>query len=177
MTSKYKLSSLDIVAVIAEGAAEQAVIEILYENEKLIFENLLEDEVIRTRSANKFADRYLMKDFDEMNLGILRVLDSEKENFILPKAHQDIPIFNVITKPEIEMLLLISKDCHADFKQKHKGKDLQSYLGKHIPGNTKSKEFWKNHFQDCDHLIDCINKYDSLYHQEKLGLSFKDILR
>jgi len=45
-----------IVACICEGSAEQAIMELLLESNKLIFdsEQLLDEEIIRTRSAKNF---------------------------------------------------------------------------------------------------------------------------
>lgn len=76
------------VACICEGAAEQAVIEMLLDEDKLIFkyDDLLEGEVIRCRSAESFETQYLRKGFDG-KITILRILDSRRENFKLSKAY------------------------------------------------------------------------------------------
>ena len=68
------------IACICEGAAEQAVIELLLDSNKLIFryDDMLENEVIRYRSAQKFEERYLRKGFTE-KITILRILDSHRE--------------------------------------------------------------------------------------------------
>lgn len=82
------------VACICEGAAEQAVIEMLLDEDKLIFtyDDLLEGEVIRCRSAESFEKQYLRKGFDG-KITVLRILDSRSENFKLSKAylHKIIP--------------------------------------------------------------------------------------
>jgi len=66
-----------IVACICEGSAEQAIMELLLDANKLIFdsEQLLNEEIIRTRSAKKFEQRYLRKGFDRKII-VLRILDS-----------------------------------------------------------------------------------------------------
>ena len=73
-----------IVACICEGSAEQAIMELLLDAIKLIFDNeqLLNEEIIGTRSAKNFEQRYLRKGFDKKII-ILRILDSRKENFKL----------------------------------------------------------------------------------------------
>ncbi len=62
----------NIIACICEGSAEQTIIEILLDNEQLIFarEDLLDERVIRTRSAKSFEEKYLRKGFSEKNYGI-----------------------------------------------------------------------------------------------------------
>ncbi|WP_199412986.1 hypothetical protein [Faecalibacillus faecis] len=57
--AKYK-------ACICEGAAETAIIDILVDNDLLVFkrEEMLDEKVIRIRSAKKFEERYLRKGFD-----------------------------------------------------------------------------------------------------------------
>ena len=56
--AKYK-------ACICEGSAEAAIIDILVDNNLLIFnrEEMLDESVIRCRSAKKFEERYLRKGF------------------------------------------------------------------------------------------------------------------
>ena len=60
--AKYK-------ACICEGSAEEAIIDILVDNDLLIFnrEEMLEERVIRCRSAKRFEERYLRKGFDEQD--------------------------------------------------------------------------------------------------------------
>ncbi len=55
--AKYK-------ACICEGAAETAIIDILVDNDLLVFkrEEMLDEKVIRIRSAKKFEERYYVKD-------------------------------------------------------------------------------------------------------------------
>lgn len=98
--AKYK-------ACICEGSAEEAIIDILVDNDLLIFnrEEMLEERVIRCRSAKQSEERYLRKGFDEQ-ISVIRILDSRREEFRLSKAYeQKIDVVNVITAPEIEMLI------------------------------------------------------------------------
>lgn len=103
--AKYK-------ACICEGSAEEAIIDILVDNDLLIFnrEEMLEERVIRCRSAKRFEERYLRKGFDEQ-ISVIRILDSRREEFRLSKAYeQKIDVVNVITAPEIEMLIFMRKE-------------------------------------------------------------------
>ena len=78
-----------IVACICEGGAETAIIDILVDNDLLIFtrNQMLNEDVIRCRSAKEFEQRYLRKGFND-KISIIRILDSRRENFKLSKAYQ-----------------------------------------------------------------------------------------
>lgn len=103
--AKYK-------ACICEGSAEAAIIDILVDNGLLIFsrDEMLDEKVIRCRNAKRFEEQYLRKGFDSQ-ISIIRILDSRREEFRLSKAYEHkIDVINVITAPEIEMILSISVD-------------------------------------------------------------------
>ena len=95
--AKYK-------ACICEGSAESAIIDILVDNNLLIFsrEEMLDESVIRCRSAKRFEERYLRKGYDDQ-VSVIRILDSRREDFRLSKAYEHkVDVINVITAPEIE---------------------------------------------------------------------------
>ena len=54
-------------ACICEGGAERAVLDLLLDNHMLIFEReqLIEEEVLRCRSAKEFEEKHLKKGFQE----------------------------------------------------------------------------------------------------------------
>ena len=106
--AKYKVC-------ICEGSAEEAIIDILLDNNLLIFsrEEMLEEQVIRCRDGKRFEERYLRKGF-RGKISIIRILDSRRENFKLSKAYQDkIDVINVITAPEIEMLIIFAETTNS----------------------------------------------------------------
>ena len=80
--AKYK-------ACICEGSAEAAIIDILVDNDLLIFtrEEMLDESVIRCRNAKKFEERYLRKGFTDQ-ISVIRILDSRREDFRLSKAYE-----------------------------------------------------------------------------------------
>lgn len=69
-------------ACICEGGAERAVLDLLLDNHMLIFEReqLIEEEVLRCRSAKEFEEKHLKKGFQE-KITVYRILDSRNENF------------------------------------------------------------------------------------------------
>jgi hypothetical protein len=76
----------EYVACTCEGAAESAIIDILIDSDNLIFSrsNMLDEQVIRCRSAEKFEERYLRKGFDQQ-ISVIRIL--EKQTFRMENTH------------------------------------------------------------------------------------------
>ena len=105
-------------ACICEGAAENAIMDILLDHNLLIFsrEEMIEEEIIRCREGKKFEEKYLRKGFMD-KISVIRILDSRRENFKLSKAYASkVDVINVITAPEIEMLIIFNEDKYKEFK-------------------------------------------------------------
>lgn len=156
-----------LVACICEGGAERSIIEILLYNDLLIFskEQLLDGEILgkRDRSAKNFEKNHLKKGFDE-RITVVRVLDSYNEEFKLSKAYKDkVEVINVITAPEIEMLVIINEDKYNEFqKVKNKVKPSEYCKDELHLTNIKSPEFIKDYFRNIETLINVLKKYRSL---------------
>ena len=105
---------MNYVACIAEGAAETAIIDILLDHHLLIFdrEEMLDEQVLRCRSASMFESKYLRKGFSG-KITVYRILDSRRENFRMSKT---ITVINVVTAPEIEMLITLNENRYDDSK-------------------------------------------------------------
>ncbi len=152
--AKYK-------AIICEGAAEEAIIDILLDNNCLIFERkeLIEEQVIRCRSADSFENRYLKREFSG-KISVIRVLDSRRERFRLSKAYQEkVDVINIITAPEIEMLIILNEGVYADYKKS--GDKPSTYCKEKLKmKNVKSRGFVLSYFNDVDVLLSSIRKYN-----------------
>lgn len=169
----------ELIAVIVEGESERAVIDVLLNHGALIFkrEDMLQEEVITVRKGKNFARLYLNKSFT-VPIKIYRILDSRKENFILPKVYQRkiSEINNVNTRPEIEILYII---YHNDFEQYTNGnyEKPSKFVRSHYKDleNVKTYEdnyqFWDNHFEE---LIKVLKQYKS-YHNKELTIA--DLLK
>lgn len=74
----------NLIACICEGGAENEIMDILLENNGIIFgkSKLLDEKVIRTCSASKFEQDYLRKSFSK-KITVYPILDSRRENFKL----------------------------------------------------------------------------------------------
>lgn len=166
------------IACICEGAAEQAVIELLLDSNKLIFryDDMLENEVIRCRSAQKFEERYLRKGFTE-KITILRILDSHRENFNLSRAYRGkIGVINIVTAPEIEMLMIYAEKKYAQYKRSGKKPSIfcKEDLGY---SNVKSTAFVKQYFQNIDVLIAAIREHKRVAAVQRDEYTLADLLQ
>lgn len=154
--AKYK-------ACICEGSAENAIMDILLDHDLLIFtrEEMLEEEVIRCREGKRFEEKYLRKGFLG-KISVIRILDSRRENFKLSKAYEHkVDVINVITAPEIEMLIILNEDKYKEFKRS--GKKPSDFCKEDLNmTSVKSYHFVKDYFSDPDILLAAIRKYHEI---------------
>lgn len=167
-----------LVACICEGDAEHAILDILFENKLLIFDELLENKIIRERSAKKFEKKYLRKNFSS-KISVVRILDSRNEKFNLSKLYENkVEVINVITAPEIEMLIIHSENKYVDY-QKYKSKISPSQYCKNELRyqEVKNYDFVYGYFSDTDKLITAIKLYKSKVKLDKNEWTLFDILK
>ena len=150
----------DLIACLCEGSMEQAIMEILLDNNRLIFEReqLLEEEILRCRSAKNFERDYLNKTTNEM-ITVYRILDSTNENFKLSGPYlKRVTVVNIITAPEIEMLVIHAEGKYDDYSRKRM--KPSDYVKQHLKlGKIKSYEFAKRYFADDELLVEAIQQY------------------
>ena len=165
-------------ACICEGTAEQVIMDLLLDNNKLIFSRneLLEHEVLRCRTGKNFEEQYLRKGFTEQ-ITVFRILDSRRENFKLSKAYQNkVKIINVITAPEIEMLVILNEGKYADYKKS--GKKPSEYCKSDLKyHDVKSATFVRSYFNDIDILIRAIIEYKRVSNIQRNEIILADILK
>lgn len=163
---------------ICEGSAENAIIDILLDNNLLIFnrEDMIEEEVIRCREGRKFEERYLRKGFKD-KISVIRVLDSRRENFKISKAYAGkVDVINVITAPEIEMLIIFNEGKYKEFKKS--GKKPSSFCKEDLKmTEVKSYDFVKDYFSDPEVLVAAIKKYHEMSKVPKGEYILLDLLR
>ena len=166
------------VACICEGSAEKAIINLLLDNDLSIFkkENLIEQELLSCRSAKLFEERYLRKTFDN-KITVIRVLDSRKEVFKLSKAYVDkIDVVNIITAPEIEILIILREGKYQDFK-KSKLKPSDYCKQKLKMSNVKRYDFVTDYFSDVSVLVDVLKQYKNLPNTPETELTLADLVK
>jgi hypothetical protein len=174
--AKMKLSKYK--ACICEGSAEAAIIDILVDNELLIFtrSEMLDEKVIRCRDAKTFESRYLRKGFDDQ-ISIIRILDSRRENFRLSKAYEHkIDVINVITAPEIEMLIIHNEGAYEKFKRS--GKKPSVFCKEDLKMHeVKSYDFVKEYFSVPEKLVTAIKEYRRTANIPKGEFSLLDLIK
>ena len=165
------------IACLCEGAAEQTIMELLLDAGRLQFtyDNLLEGEVLRCRKAKTFEERYLRKGFTE-GITILRILDSRSENFKLSKAYEHkVKVVNIITAPEIEMLIIFNEGKYTEFKKSRK-KPSEFCVVDLGFRDVKSTTFLKEYFADIDSLVDAIIEYRRVSNVQRGEYTLADLL-
>ena len=169
--AKYK-------ACICEGSAENAIMDILLDNELLIFtrEEMLEEEILRCRDGRRFEEKYLRKGFLD-KISVIRILDSRRENFKLSKAYENkVDVINVITAPEIEMLIILKEDKYKEFKKS--GKKPSDFCKEDLKmTSVKSYSFVKDYFSDPDILLVAIKRYHEISKIRKDEYTLLDLLK
>ena len=168
-----------IIACICEGNAESVIVNKLMDAGKLIFsrDELLDNEVLRCRNARKFEDRYLGKGFTK-KITVYRILDSRREDFKLRKAYESkVDVINVITAPEIEMLIIIHKGKYSEYcKVKSHTKPSESCKDTLKLPSVKSTEFITDYFSDINDLLSAIKEYKRLSNIPKNETCLADLL-
>jgi hypothetical protein len=172
------MTFIGYVACICEGSCERAILDLLLDHHKLVFdrEQMLEHKLLRCRSAREFEDRHLS--FEHTSpINVLRVLDSRREQFRLRKPYiTQVKIFNVITAPEIEMLVIIAEGKVHDFR---KSGIKPSAFCKGALGfrQVKNYDFVNQYFADVDQLISCIKEYRRISRIQNGEYTLCDLLK
>lgn len=178
------------VICVLEGNAEESIIEKLLDNDKLIFRrnDTSEDgKLIRNftqiRKSKNFTEKYLTRDYGESHVNILRIIDSKSEKFNLPRiyheriADKNIRIFDILTRPEIEILVIINEGKYNEFTNRRGGEKASSYCkGELKLKDIKNKKGISNYYRNIDELVNSIKEYNRLHsHNDEYCLC--DLLR
>lgn len=176
MVDKLKTS---LIACICEGGAETAIMNILIDNNLLIFnrKQLIDESVINRTSVKEFEKRYLRREYDQRIL-ILRIIDSRREKFNLSKAYRcQVDIINVITAPEIEILIIVSKSKYDDFCRSGIQKPSEYCKSVLKINNVKSPKFIKKYFNNTNFLVRSIKEYSRVHRQSNNENTLFDLLK
>ena len=165
-------------ACICEGSAETAIIDVLLDNDLLIFSRteMIEEKVIRCRSGKIFEERYLRKGYTD-KISIIRILDSRRENFKISKAYEPkVDVIDIITAPEIEMLIIFNENMYVEYKKS--GMKPSSFCKQTLKmHDVKSYDFVKSYFEEPQVLISCIKKYHQKSKVRKGEYTLLDLLK
>lgn len=157
----------------------------LLDSNKLCFnrDDLVRGKCNQIRKGEDIAQEYLRQEY-ERDIVILRILDREKEKFKLPKPYslnKNISVINIVTRPEIEILHILSEGLKEDFERNKRHKKnlkpsefCQGYFSTRNKGrirSVKSAEFVNFMYgEHIDKLIDAIEQYHRNEQQEAYSL-------
>lgn len=108
-------------------------------------------------------ERNLEKSIWEKNfngkISVIRILDSRNENFKIGKAYQHkVDIIDIITAPEIEMLIIFTENKYTQFMKS--GKKPSDFCTQDLRmSNVKNYDFVYDYYSDVTLLITAIKEY------------------
>lgn len=165
-----------------EGTAECVVIEHLEEAGKLIVPacNIVHDmdgnPCTSYRSAKDIQREFLGIDYPN-GLLIARIVDSNPGKLLLDRPYRlrDIKIYDFITRPEIEVLILVREnalDCFNKRPTSERQLSASDWCKQKLKmSEVKSRAFLEGYWNDADELVRCIREATS-----KLGGNKNDQL-
>ncbi len=157
----------DLVACICEGSAEKAIIDLLLDRDLIVFNrhDMLEGDYITTRSARIFQSRYLNREYGDRLIKVVRLLDSENDEFNIQQPYQSkiSYVSNHYTKPEIEILVIIAFEKYEEYSNKYGNQLKASEYCRNILGlrQVKSYDFVTNLFSNTDLLLRTLRSYNT----------------
>lgn len=171
-------------AILCEGAAEEAVIDILLENSAIKINSdqfLINKGPISERKAEDFCNKYLGAEF-EGKVNVYRIIDSKSDKFNFKTKRlrsiyeEKIILHDIYTSPEIEMLVIHSEKKYLQFsKSKKKPSDFcKEDLGFK---NVKYYDFVYSYFSEFEKLIESIKEYKRMSKIKKSEKTLYDLLK
>ncbi len=121
-------------------------------------------------------NRYLRKGFDG-KITVFRILDSRREMFTLRKEYQHkVDVINVITAPEIEMLVILNEGKYNQFKKS--GMKPSEFCKSELKlKDVKSYDFVSSYFSDPEVLLGAMKQYKEKSRLQKGEYSLLDLLK
>lgn len=168
-----------LIACICEGGAETVIMDILLDNGLLIFnrEQLINERILPRTSVKDFERCYLRRAYDQ-RIVILRIIDSRREEFNLNKAYRcQVDVINVITAPEIEMLIIAGLNQYGAFCRSKTNKPSEYCKSILKMKNVKSPSFIKEYFGDTNFLLKSIKEYHRVHKQSNNEIALFDLLK
>ena len=108
---------------------------------------------------------------------VIRILDSRKENFKLSKAYESkVDVINIITAPEIEMLIIFNGNKYNEFKKSGKKPSVFCKENLKMP-SVKSYDFVREYFANPVILVQAIKKYNEISKIRKGEHTLLDLLK
>jgi len=178
------IASNNLVACICEGSSEKTIMSALLNNGLLRFskEQLLSGELLgkKYRNSMYFQNDFLTLDYEGREIVILVVQDRALPYVIKSPYSKKIKgIHSLLTKPEIEMLMIHAGGERAAYEKVKSSKKPSLFLQeKHkIKGVELKSKKYIDKFYETHSLVDAINEHKRVTKAEKDHYFLADILK
>lgn len=154
--------------IMCEGSNELEIMRILLNNDKLIFG---EDELIgltpyHARQLSNSQVRTELNMYPRNDVLVMRIGDVQNDTFKIPNDYKKkiVEVRKYCTKPELEMLLIISEGLVLEFDKIKSKMSPKEFAKKHIKcGRRKydnSTQFYRDYYgTNPDKLVKAIKEY------------------
>ena len=154
--------------IMCEGSNELEIMRILLNNDKLIFG---EDELIgltpyHARQLSNSQVRTELNMYPRNDVLVMRIGDVQNDTFKIPNDYKKkiVEVRKYCTKPELEMLLIISEGLVSEFDKIKSKMSPKEFAKKHIKcGRRKydnSTQFYRDYYgTNPDKLVKAIKEY------------------
>ena len=162
------------VLCLTEGTAEREIMEMLLDDDMLLFkrEDLVGKKIQRRMSVSAVEEKFLSLSYSKPVV-IIRVIDSRKESFKLKKQFQGrFEIITISTHPEIELLLILHKGDYPDYCKTKSVEKPSSYC-KRKYGYRKNQDVFSSYFS-VEELIQAMRMYSQMIEEKEF--SFIDLI-
>lgn len=157
--------------IMCEGTNELEIVRILLENDKFIF---TEDDLLNLvpYHARQIISNPTVKaalNLYHGEVSILRIGDKLNEELKIPKEYRTkiVSVKKYCTKPELEMLLIISENLISEFEKEKSKRSPKSFSKENIVYNkvnyNNSTLFYRDYYgKRIDLLVNSIKRYKQL---------------
>lgn len=174
--------------ILCEGPNELGIMRLLLESDKLIFDedDLIGLEPYHARQITSSGQvRTQLNMYPGNDVLVMRIGDVQNESLKIPADYKEkiIKVEKYCTKPELEMLLIISEGLIAEFEKTKSKVSPKVFVKQHIRcGRRKydnSTKFYMDYYgSDPDKLVDAIREYKKIRGAHKKDeLYLADLLR
>ena len=174
--------------ILCEGSNELEIMRILIEHNKLVFgeDDLLGLTPYHARQIDRSGQvQRELEMYPGCDVHVMRVGDVQNENLKIPSDYKEkiMDIKKYCTKPELEMLLIISEGLVSEFEKTKSSVSPKDFAKKHIKCGRRqydnSTQFFTDYYGlDPDKLVEAIKEYKRIKGKHKKDeLYLADLLK
>lgn len=165
-----------MVVLACEGACEVYLMQQLLDNDCLIFNK---KEILDRRPIHMRQPKEISALIDTLSVNekivFYRIGDTQKEDFSLScfwARKENISVYKVCTKPEIEILIIINEHLHEEYMKTKSKVSPKQFVKTHIKDYVSFNDYIQNH-----DMIWSIKEYKRIKRNDKNELYIDDLLK